>query len=177
VNDKKGVVALVAIAVAIVLGVMLVSRQPQQASALGQQPLTSGGDTQTIIDHVPTGGSTVVVGDPDIKGGDQQQPQDPPDKPEEPQHVVSDGDGVIDDADNCKTFSNPDQADFDHDMQGDACDVDDDNDGLKDGQEAWYGTNAYNRDTDGDGCYDGNEVKFGTNPTDASSHPKFQFHP
>jgi hypothetical protein len=39
--------------------------------------------------------------------------------------VVSDtdGDGVLDDVDNCDTVSNPNQADFDHDGIGDACDT------------------------------------------------------
>jgi len=39
-----------------------------------------------------------------------------------------DGDGIPDGADNCPNLPNPDQANFDLDSQGDACDNDDDND-------------------------------------------------
>ena len=39
-----------------------------------------------------------------------------------------DNDGVMDVEDNCPWIPNPDQADFDQDLQGDVCDPDDDND-------------------------------------------------
>jgi hypothetical protein len=39
-----------------------------------------------------------------------------------------DGDGKPDSQDNCPVLANPDQADFDYDLKGDACDPDDDND-------------------------------------------------
>lgn len=41
---------------------------------------------------------------------------------------------------------------------------DSDGDGLKDWEEALWGTDAKNRDTDGDGTEDGEEIKFGRNP-------------
>ena len=43
-----------------------------------------------------------------------------------------DNDGVLDGADNCSLVANPDQVNFDGDVQGDACDPDDDNDTLAD---------------------------------------------
>jgi hypothetical protein len=54
---------------------------------------------------------------------------------------------------------------------GDACDDDDDNDGLTDTHEAALGTNPLLSDTDGDGFGDGLEVAFGTDPLDPLSFP------
>lgn len=44
----------------------------------------------------------------------------------------SDGDGVVDTADNCPDDPNPDQSNIDDDSLGDVCDPDDDNDGVAD---------------------------------------------
>lgn len=48
-----------------------------------------------------------------------------------------DSDGVADDVDNCPDAANPDQADLDEDGVGDACDSDDDGDGVVDTLDAY----------------------------------------
>ena len=63
------------------------------------------------------------------------------------------------------------------DAAGDACDADDDNDGINDVDEAsgaicgGVGTNSLLRDTDGDRFLDGAECVRGTNPTVGTSRP------
>jgi aminopeptidase N len=47
----------------------------------------------------------------------------------------ADLDGVPDHADNCPAEANPAQIDLDGDLEGDACDLDDDGDGLDDGAD------------------------------------------
>ncbi len=69
----------------------------------------------------------------------------------------ADGDSVGDNQDNCIQVANGDQTDFDEDQQGDACDVDDDNDGLSDVNELTAGSNPHNADTDGDSARDGSD--------------------
>ena len=62
-----------------------------------------------------------------------------------------DGDGVSDDADNCPTAGNQDQADTDGDGQGDVCDPDDDNDEIPDDSDnCRVQANADQNDVDGD---------------------------
>lgn len=79
--------------------------------------------------------------------------------------VDTDDDGIADSLDNCPAIANPGQEDFDSDDVGDVCDLDDDNDGLSDTDEAALGTDPFNPDTDGDGLGDGDEVGiFGTDP-------------
>lgn len=68
-----------------------------------------------------------------------------------------DGDGVLEGADNCRSTPNPDQADLDGDGAGDACDADDDADGLPDASEPGLGTDPRRADSDGDGLSDGGD--------------------
>ena len=84
---------------------------------------------------------------------------DDPDGIQEPLLMLAscadgDGDGVCDDADNCPLVANPAQIDSDADLAGDACDSDDDADGLTDSEEQTIGTDPLLADTDGDGLTD-----------------------
>ena len=65
----------------------------------------------------------------------------------------SDGDQLGDNADNCPLNANSDQADNDLDEQGDVCDLDDDNDGFSDEEEAIDGTDPFSRFSCRDGCF------------------------
>jgi len=78
-----------------------------------------------------------------------------------------DGDTILNSNDNCPLIANTDQSDHDGDTEGDACDLDDDNDGLPDSVETNTGTyidsndtgtDPFNSDTDGDGILDGNDI-------------------
>ena len=63
----------------------------------------------------------------------------------------SDGDGFDNVVDNCPAFSNPDQADMDHDGTGDACDSDIDGDGVANTTDAYPLDPAESADSDHDG--------------------------
>jgi hypothetical protein len=65
----------------------------------------------------------------------------------------NDADGVPDSSDNCPTIPNPTQTNSDGDSQGDACDIDDDNDGLVDTSEP--GGCSTDPDCDNDNVSDG----------------------
>ncbi|CAG0942067.1 partial Alpha-agarase, partial [Anaerolineae bacterium] len=74
----------------------------------------------------------------------------------------NDQDNVFDRLDNCLTVTNPDQANYDGDKMGDACDDDDDNDGVSDEYDdcpnspkgAQVDARGCVLDTDGDGVPD-----------------------
>jgi len=72
--------------------------------------------------------------------------------------IDTDTDGTPDILDNCPDVPNSDQKNTDGDLWGDACDEDDDNDGLLDTYEQGVtGTNPLLADSDGDGISDGDE--------------------
>ncbi|MDP3985528.1 MAG: thrombospondin type 3 repeat-containing protein [bacterium] len=81
-----------------------------------------------------------------------------------------DHDKIADSKDNCPDVANADQKNTDGDSQGDACDNDDDNDGLSDSEEKKKGTNPLKSDTDGDGVNDADDV-FPTDPTRSQNPP------
>ena len=66
----------------------------------------------------------------------------------------ADGDGVCGDVDNCPGVSNANQANFDGDSLGDACDADDDNDMVPDVGDSVPTDPFVCADSDADGCDD-----------------------
>ena len=69
-----------------------------------------------------------------------------------------DGDGILSAEDNCFFTFNPDQLDSDNDGVGDACEADNDDDGLTDYEESVFGTNPLAWDSDSDGVDDLNDA-------------------
>jgi Zn-dependent metalloprotease len=72
--------------------------------------------------------------------------------PEDPlESADSDSDGIGDNTDNCPTVANVEQTDTEGDTVGDACDTDDDNDGVSDASDAFPLDASESLDTDSDG--------------------------
>jgi len=65
----------------------------------------------------------------------------------------TDSDEVGDNGDNCPNLANADQLNTDGDQEGDACDLDDDNDGFTDEEELADGTNPLSRFSCRSGCF------------------------
>jgi len=83
--------------------------------------------------------------------------------------VDTDSDGILDSIDNCISISNANQLNTDSDSQGNACDLDDDNDGIYDVWEIKYGLNSLFSgdallDLDKDGVTNLAEYQANTNP-------------
>ncbi|MFC1751247.1 thrombospondin type 3 repeat-containing protein, partial [Pseudomonadota bacterium] len=70
--------------------------------------------------------------------------------------------------DNCPRVFNPGQTDTDGDMQGDACDNDDDNDTVEDALDAFPLDASETKDTDGDGMGD-NSDQYPTDPKETTN--------
>ncbi len=88
--------------------------------------------------------------------GDQSDPVAGNNTAQETTTVIldADSDGIADGTDNCVFDFNPQQIDTDGDDQGNACDIDDDNDGLLDGDDAFPLDPTESVDTDRDGMGD-----------------------
>ena len=86
-----------------------------------------------------------------------------------------DSDGFLNWNDNCMHDHNPTQLDTDLDLEGDACDLDDDNDGMPDSWELTYGLNPIVDDANGDLDADGGsnfwEYQNNLDPTDPEERP------
>ncbi len=135
----------------------------QGAAALGQSQVISviaGGNPEEVyLDFVVPPGSFNIQA--------KIQGTDPEDLNTENDFMITntlvpiedaDRDGIPDDQDNCPQTSNTNQQNTDSDTFGDACDSDDDNDGLSDEVEIELGSSTTVTDTDADGVDDASDA-------------------
>ncbi len=166
------------------------------ASDTGTDPLLTDTDVDGAADGVETGtgtwngpndrGTNPVVADTDGDGWSDGIETNTgvfvgaADTGTNPLLADTDADGANDPLDNCRFLANADQLDTDGDLAGNACDADDDGDGLLDAVETDTGTfvgpgdtgtDPLLADTDGDSYLDGDEVTAGSDPTDPASIP------
>ncbi|MBI1733222.1 MAG: S8 family serine peptidase [Gammaproteobacteria bacterium] len=136
-------------------------------SIFGQPGQFTGHFTVDVTDAVIEGPNVLTMTQDDILGG---------------QVLVTftynsddaDGDGILDGSDNCPETANAAQENNDGDLFGDACDPDDDNDGMSDEYETKYGLDPFDAsdaglDYDADGLTNIEEAELGTAPNNADS--------
>ena len=165
-------------------------------SDTGTDPLLADSDADGVGDAAETGtgvwngpndrGTNPVLADTDGDGfGDGIETNTgvfvgAQDSGTNPLLADTDGDGTDDPLDNCALIANAGQVDTDGDLAGNACDADDDGDGLLDVVEtdtgffvgpSDTGTDPLRPDTDGDGFPDGAELAAGSDPTNPDSIP------
>jgi sugar lactone lactonase YvrE len=122
----------------------------------------SGNNRLTVFKAFSAGGGVI-----DSYGGDLSAPVDVAFAPGAIVYVTDAGsgrvmrlhyddedtDGTIDERDNCRGLSNPDQSNIDRDDQGDPCDPDADNDGVANDADKCPASRK-GPDANGDGCSD-----------------------
>jgi hypothetical protein len=125
-------------------------------TADGECTTDATGQCAFTYDGPSTAGTDTIVGFADTNRNGVQDPDEPDGSATRTwrdDHVESDqdADGIGDAVDNCVSVANPNQTNADGDAQGDACDPDDDNDGVTDENDAFPLDASEWVDTDGDG--------------------------